>query len=811
MKNLSATIVAIFTFAGVTFPAIASVISPLGSAAENTAAIQAALDAAAGEAVPGAVTLGEGTFEINAQLMVTGGVTLVGQGWESTIIKQTIIGTGENAANGRCATVSGGATIKGITLTGGHIRAKWIGGAGVLVDNGTVSQCRITGNQLGDAAYQNVAVNNVFGAGVGFYGGAGGVIEHSVITGNSSYANGGGASHGGGVGIYNVSSAILIDTCLISGNSAPSGNGGGCCAEYGNPIITIRNTTVTKNVAGSKGGGIYDGTWNHKIQAKNTIIFNNKADIEDPELSGELLSESSNNLIGLDPLFVDAVSGDYHLSSASPCIGAGVAYEGIGLDLDGVSFSDPPSIGCYEVGDVAENPQFAVASGSIFFPTMNVALTCATEGAKIYYTTDGSNPTESSELYTAPFEISSTVTVKARAYAEGKGSSGVVSATYTKKRPTPKLKEFRKFIEITLRSDLYSGEDPVAGLPALVKLNETTIPGFRYSQFSLANGEDMMFVDENDKPIPHEVDTWNTKGESLIWVKIPSVSAQTKIKMYYGNGAISSEESHDVWTDFTGVWHLNNATAAAVEHSHGTYANSTEVKGIEGHVAQHAKVDESGRFGKCFRVNDSTGKQAGNFNYGGVWVNDSGVNSPIDGGKNFTISGWFKHDNFNYYWDHIFYKRKSSDNSNTKLPNNAFAIECNSQVDKPSPMPRGSGAGGNSATCSGDLRDWAYLTFVYDNQKCFVYENGIKVGESSITACTDNDSPLVFGNNCDVASGLVGDAAWNGWIDEVRFSKGSKSAEWVAAEFKAMNTGEEDIFVYGSAQVASLGFTVVVR
>jgi hypothetical protein len=284
-----------------------------------------------------------------------------------------------------------------------------------------------------------------------------------------------------------------------------------------------------------------------------------------------------------------------------------------------------------------------------------------------------------------------------------------------------------------------------------------------------------------------------------------------KIKMYYGYGAISSEEPHDVWSDYTGVWHLNDATAAAVEHSYGTCANSTEVKGIEGHVAQHAKVDESGRFGKCFRVNDSTGKQAGNFNYGGVWVNDSGVNSPIDGGKNFTISGWFKHDNFNYYWDHIFYKRKSSDNSNTKLPNNAFAIECNSQLEQPDPLPRGSGWDKNAAKCLGNLRDWTYLTFVFDNQKCFVYENGIKVGESSITACIDNDSPLVFGNNCDVASGLVGDAAWNGWIDEVRFSKGSKSAEWVAAEFKAMNTADADIFVYGSAQAASLGFTVVVR
>lgn len=128
-------------------------------------------------------------------------------------------------------------------------------------------------------------------------------------------------------------------------------------------------------------------------------------------------------------------------------------------------------------------------------------------------------------------------------------------------------------------------------------------------------------------------------------------------------------------------------------------------------------------------------------------------------------------------------------------------------------MPRGSSNGGNSATLSGNLLDsWAYLTFVYDNQKCHVYENGKKVGESSIAASADNDSPLVFGNNCEVAFGKVGDAAWNGWIDEVRFSKGSKSADWVAAEFKAMNTGNEDIFEYGEVQPAgSCGMRIIVR
>ena len=799
---------ALIGVAGVSF---SDVIAPSDDAAENTAVIQAALDAASREAVPGTVTIGEGTFEINAQLMVTGGVTLVGQGWEKTIIKQTTIGSGDNADNGRCATVSGGATIKGVTLTGGHIREKWKAGAGVLVDGGTVSGCLVTGNQFGDSSYQNVTVNNVFGAGIGFYEGAGGVIENSLIVGNFSYANGGGSSHGGGIGIYKVSSPIVIESCLVADNQAPNGNGGGYYAEQGNPVVIIRNATIVGNMAGMKGGGVYDGSWNQRVQFINSILYGNSAVTDGAEISGTPADGSANNLIGVDPQFVDASNGDYHLSSASPAIGAGMAYEGIELDLDGAPFFDPPSIGCYEIGEIADNPQFGTVTGSMFFPTMLVELSCATDGAKIYYTMDGSTPTESSERYTEPFEISATATVKARAYTEGKAASAVVSASYTRKRPTPKLKDFRKFVEITLSDDLHGDGEAIAGLPALVKLSETAISGFRYSQFSLANGEDMMFVDENEKPISHEIDTWNSKGESLVWVRLPSSAGQTKVRMYYGYGAISPEEPHGVWTDYAGVWHLNEATEPMAPNSYGTYANSTAEPGIDGHVAEHAVMNETGRIGKCFRVNDSTGCKAGNFNYGGVWVNDAGTDSPVDGGSAFTVSGWFKHGAFNYYWDHIFYKRKNS--GNTEEPKGAFAIECNSQLGTPSPMPRGSSNGGNSATLSGNLLDsWAYLTFVYDNQKCYVYENGKKVGESSIAACIDNDSPLVFGNNCDVASGAVGDAAWNGWIDEVRFSKGSKSAEWVAAEFKAMNTGDTDIFNYGEVQPAgSRGMRIIVR
>ncbi len=784
------------------------VIVPGASAVLTRQTIQAAIDAAANLPSPGTVALGEGTFEIDAQLMVTGGVTLVGQGWETTVIKQTTTGVGENAGNGRCATVSGGSRLMAVTLTGGHIRKNWTSGAGVLLDGGTVSRCRITGNQVGDAQYQSVNVNNIYGAGISIIEGS---LDHSVITGNIAYMNGGGASHGGGIGVYQPTGPVLIDSCLVYGNRAPGGNGGGIVSTiYNNSLLTIRNTTIVGNIASSKGGGIH-------VEDKKPVLVNviaaQNEDASGLDISGEMSSSSSNNLIGEDPVFIDAQNNDFRLSKDSPAIGAGMTYEGIGDDLDGNAFYDPPSIGCYEIGNVTENPQFAVVSGSTFFPSMKVEISCANEGASIYYTTDGSSPSDSSALYTGPFEINETVTVKARAYAAGIDAGGVVSATYTRKRPVPRLKDFKKCIEITLKENLHAENEITTGIPALVRLSESTVKGFFYSDFSLVNGEDMMFADETGNILPHEVDTWDATGESLVWVKLPSTSKDAKIAMYYGNGAISSQEPVDVWTDYVGVWHFSAASDPVEQHSQGTYANSTAVGGIDGHVAKYAKMDEIGLFGKCFRVNDSTGKAAGNYSYGGVWVNDSGDNSPIDGGEHFTVSGWFKHGDFDYSWDHIFYKRKKSNNSDT--PQNAFAIECNASGGiSPNPMARGSSAIGPAATSLANnlVGKWGYLTFVYDGGTCYIYADGVLAAKGNVEACKDNDSPLVFGNNCDIASGSIGDSAWNGHIDEVRYSKGAKSADWVAAEFKAMNAGEEDVFVYGKAgRMNFTGMKVIVR
>ena len=60
-----------------------------------------------------------------------------------------------------------------------------------------------------------------------------------------------------------------------------------------------------------------------------------------------------------------------------------------------------------------------------------VTLSAEEDGATIYYTTDGNDPTEESDVYSSPIVISETTTVKAIAVVAGYNNSAVAEATYT--------------------------------------------------------------------------------------------------------------------------------------------------------------------------------------------------------------------------------------------------------------------------------------------------------------------------------------------------------------------------------------------
>lgn len=79
---------------------------------------------------------------------------------------------------------------------------------------------------------------------------------------------------------------------------------------------------------------------------------------------------------------------------------------------------------------IVETPTISEPTNSYITP-INVTLNCETEGARIFYTTDGSTPDTTSTLYTTPITISSTCTLKARGFKGGMDPSLVAFAEYT--------------------------------------------------------------------------------------------------------------------------------------------------------------------------------------------------------------------------------------------------------------------------------------------------------------------------------------------------------------------------------------------
>ena len=80
-------------------------------------------------------------------------------------------------------------------------------------------------------------------------------------------------------------------------------------------------------------------------------------------------------------------------------------------------------------GEVGLFPPHITPAGGTYYGPVDVSMSCSTEGAEIFYTTDGSTPTTASTLYTASFKVSEATTVKAIS-AKDDMVSEVVTASY---------------------------------------------------------------------------------------------------------------------------------------------------------------------------------------------------------------------------------------------------------------------------------------------------------------------------------------------------------------------------------------------
>ncbi len=151
-------------------------------------------------------------------------------------------------------------------------------------------------------------------------------LENVEITNNT-------ASQWSGAISMGFSSPIL-NNCIISDNIANGDRGGAITTTGGNPVFI--NTTIVNNSCSGNGGAVYFD-YGHNLTLVNSIIWENSpnnmyfSDSDDPStvaisysnIQGGLDSIITNDNgtvtwgngnIDMDPLFIDADSGDYHLS-----------------------------------------------------------------------------------------------------------------------------------------------------------------------------------------------------------------------------------------------------------------------------------------------------------------------------------------------------------------------------------------------------------------------------------------------------------------------------------------------------------------
>ena len=109
-----------------------------------------------------------------------------------------------------------------------------------------------------------------------------------------------------------------------------------------------------------------------------------------------------------------------------------VDYPGLEEYIWGDKQDVPFSYDSYKPGEAAAvaKPVFSPEAGT-YYESKDVTITCKTEGAKIYYTINGGDPSEQSTLYEAPITLDQLGTYEIKAIAiNGDDRSALASATY---------------------------------------------------------------------------------------------------------------------------------------------------------------------------------------------------------------------------------------------------------------------------------------------------------------------------------------------------------------------------------------------
>jgi len=246
---------------------------------------------------------------------------------------------------------TGNMTMDGFTVEGGYN----------VYDGSSPNSVTVNGNVV------------YFGSGSGIYINATELSDKVAIN-NCHFRHNDGADYGGGALFVWNTESLTISNCIFEKNRSTTSNGQGGAIYNSSSIITVTNSLFTGNRADYQGGAVftnynctfinctfsenYGGTRGHVLRrSSGTINFYNSILWNAGAAANSMVSNGSTSNMRLtnciisnqttgygtqtmgsnatsDPLFTNAINGDFTLKSTSPAISTGSNSLFTGLNVD---------------------------------------------------------------------------------------------------------------------------------------------------------------------------------------------------------------------------------------------------------------------------------------------------------------------------------------------------------------------------------------------------------------------------------------------------------------------------------------------
>ena len=299
----------------------------------------------------------------------------------------------------------------------------------------------------------------------------------------------------------------------------------------------------------------------------------------------------------------------------------------------------------------------------------------------------------------------------------------------------------------------YTRSEVLTNIPLLVALS-TNIPDFSYANFTSPTGGDLRFKTADGlTDLSFEIESWNTNGTSLVWVRVPALNAATSILARWGDPLATnlqaSSSDGSTWNKgYVGVWHLNAATVTD---------SSPLPQNASGSTAAAAP-----------------GIVAGGLSYNG---NSQTTTLPPNGkfnlASNFELQGWFK----------VNPADKPASNDYRTLT--AKEIDANNRNWWIAMRDNGTlwwrSSPNLDLTNLTDLANnqWHHFAAIHDGSVARLYVDGLPAATDTSPGNADTQiSSVYFGSEWGTAS------YFKGSLDELRLSNQKRSSNWVWAIYQ---------------------------